>query len=299
MLTGGIDQLFSRSDSSGTANALTDALGSTVALTDSNGAIQTQYNYEPFGRTVVTGSASGSATKYTGREDDETGLYYYRNRYYSPTLQRFTSEDPSGLNGGINIYAYARNNPISLSDPLGLKPSNADDDDDGDGDSGGGSSGIPPWLAAKGMPMMWHGKPHFKWDGGVFDSSGNIVGSTDGTDTDWGMQFAMAAPFAGLVDLGFAAAAPAGSTALAKTGLTITEHTAERMAERGISEAMIEAALQKGIRYWDPKNGTVIYYLEKAFASGKSLAVSQNIINGAIVTVIRGSKVLRPRWIPF
>jgi DNA primase catalytic core len=64
--------------------------------------------------------ASGKPRQYTGRENDGTGLYYYRHRYYSPVLQRFISEDPIKLAGGINTYAYVRGNPVSLTDPLGL-----------------------------------------------------------------------------------------------------------------------------------------------------------------------------------
>jgi len=58
----------------------------------------------------------------TGRENDGTGLYYYRARYYSPTLQRFISEDPIGFAGGdVNFYAYVGNNPIRYIDPRGLE----------------------------------------------------------------------------------------------------------------------------------------------------------------------------------
>ncbi len=49
----------------------------------------------------------------------ETGLYYYRARYYDPTVGRFISEDPIGFGGGINFYAYVRNDPVILTDPLG------------------------------------------------------------------------------------------------------------------------------------------------------------------------------------
>jgi RHS repeat-associated protein len=124
LLTGGIDQLFTRADSSGTVSSLTDAQGSVIALTDSSGAIQTQYSYEPFGSTSSSGGANSNAQKYSGREDDGTGLYYYRNRYYSPLMQRFISEDPIGLAGGINLYAYVHNNPISFRDPSGLQAEN-------------------------------------------------------------------------------------------------------------------------------------------------------------------------------
>jgi RHS repeat-associated protein len=58
---------------------------------------------------------------YTGREwDKETGLYYYRARYYEPMDGRFVSKDPIGFRGGINYYAYARGNPILYRDPKGL-----------------------------------------------------------------------------------------------------------------------------------------------------------------------------------
>lgn len=48
----------------------------------------------------------------------------YRARYYDPTIGRFISEDPSKFRGGVNLYAYAAENPISFRDPLGLCPSN-------------------------------------------------------------------------------------------------------------------------------------------------------------------------------
>ena len=115
-----VDEYFQRTDSSGSANFLTDALGSTLALTDSNGNIIDQYTYEPFGNTNV-GGTSTNPYQYTGRENDGAGLYFNRNRYYAPTLQRFLSEDPIGLRGsGPDFYSYVGNNPINLSDPRGL-----------------------------------------------------------------------------------------------------------------------------------------------------------------------------------
>jgi RHS repeat-associated protein len=49
--------------------------------------------------------------------DGETGLYYYRARYYGPLDGRFISRDPIGLAGGINQYAYTGNSPINRKDP--------------------------------------------------------------------------------------------------------------------------------------------------------------------------------------
>jgi len=58
--------------------------------------------------------------QFTGRENEGTGLFYYRARYYHPTLGRFLSEDPIGIAGGFNFYAYVGNSPISYADPSGL-----------------------------------------------------------------------------------------------------------------------------------------------------------------------------------
>jgi RHS repeat-associated protein len=122
LLTGlGVDERFTRTDSSGTANFLTDAHGSTLALTNSSASAVASYTYDPFGNTTVTGS-SASTYEYIGRESDGTGVYFYRARYYSPELGRFLSEDPIGNDGGINHYAYAGNDPILFVDPMGLSP---------------------------------------------------------------------------------------------------------------------------------------------------------------------------------
>jgi RHS repeat-associated protein len=59
---------------------------------------------------------------FTGREwDKETGLYYYRARYYDPKGGRFISKDPIGFEGGdVNLYRYVGNDPVDWVDPSGL-----------------------------------------------------------------------------------------------------------------------------------------------------------------------------------
>ncbi|MFQ5683977.1 MAG: RHS repeat-associated core domain-containing protein [Candidatus Binatia bacterium] len=122
MLTGlGIDEYSTRTDASGSQSFMTDALGSTVASGDFAGTVQTEYTYEPFGGTTATGVSSSNPFQYTGRENDSTGLYYYRARYYHPGIQRFISEDPIRFHGGdFNLFAYVGSNPVGFSDPLGL-----------------------------------------------------------------------------------------------------------------------------------------------------------------------------------
>ncbi len=120
LLTGGTDQVFRRADSVGTRYPLTDALGSVVALADSTGAIKSSYTYGPYGQTSPAGEANANPTQFTGRENDGTGLYFYRARYYDPTFGRFISEDPEGLSAGDpNLYRYVGDDPTNAVDPSG------------------------------------------------------------------------------------------------------------------------------------------------------------------------------------
>ncbi len=122
LLTGlAVDEVYSRTDAAGARYLLADLSGSTAALTDSTGAVQTQYTYDPFGNTTSTGAISANPIQYAGRENDSTGLYFLRARYLSPGLGRFISEDPQGFGGGVNVYAYAGNDPIDFTDPFGLR----------------------------------------------------------------------------------------------------------------------------------------------------------------------------------
>lgn len=115
------DEYYARINAGGTTSFLTDDLGSTVALTNASGATTASYAYAPYGATSESGT-DGWPMQFTGRENDlATNLYYYRARYYSPQLGRFISQDPIGLGGGINFYAYVDGNPISETDPSGLQ----------------------------------------------------------------------------------------------------------------------------------------------------------------------------------
>jgi RHS repeat-associated protein len=121
ILTGlGIDERFARNEGSTRAYYLTDALGSTVALTNASASIIQQYQYDPYGNVSATATTTNPYL-YTGRESDGTGLYYYRARYYSSQMGRFISEDPMGFWGGQNnFYAYVAGDPTNYRDPTGL-----------------------------------------------------------------------------------------------------------------------------------------------------------------------------------
>lgn len=118
----GLDDVFWRKPvSSAGSSYLTDALGSTVALTDGSGVASTSYTYEPYGK-PVSGDLINPFT-FTGREWDSTvGLQLNRARYYSPAYGRFASEDPIGEAGGLNLYQYGASAPTTFTDPLGLDP---------------------------------------------------------------------------------------------------------------------------------------------------------------------------------
>ena len=96
-----------------------DGLGSIVKLTDPAGSVVHSYRYDAWGNIEVGSATSGYA--YTGREwDSETGLYFYRARYYDPVAGRFISEDPIGSSGGVNLYDYVSGGPVTRVDPFGL-----------------------------------------------------------------------------------------------------------------------------------------------------------------------------------
>jgi RHS repeat-associated protein len=116
-----IDEPFIRITATGNEYYHPDALGSVLALTNTAGQVTTTYAYEPFGTTTQTGP-SANPFQYTGRENNGTGQYYYRARYYSPKLQRFIGEDLVNFAASVewNGYLYVENNPITRIDPLGL-----------------------------------------------------------------------------------------------------------------------------------------------------------------------------------
>jgi RHS repeat-associated protein len=165
ILTEGLDSVLLRSTTSPATSMtpLLDASGNVVALTDSSGNTQVSYGYEPYGKSSQIGSDTNSQ-KFGGREDDGTGLFYYRARYYLAGCGRFISEDPMGLMMGSNLYAYAGGDPIDFGDPLGLSKTchgttvmSAVDDVQA---TGTGALGIAPTVNQVGISPRTFGLPY-------------------------------------------------------------------------------------------------------------------------------------------
>ncbi|MBT0367033.1 RHS repeat protein [Morganella morganii subsp. morganii] len=100
-------------------------IGSSGLETDGDGNLLSQEEYYPFGGTAVLVADADSGIdykthRYSGKERDATGLYYYGYRYYQPWAGRWLSSDPAGTVDGLNLYSMVRNNPVSFSDEQGL-----------------------------------------------------------------------------------------------------------------------------------------------------------------------------------
>jgi RHS repeat-associated protein len=84
--------------------------------------VVSSYDYDSYGNIESSFEGIANPFTYTGREfDAESGLYYYRARYYDPATGRFINQDPIGFAAGdLNLYRYVFNNPINLIDPTGF-----------------------------------------------------------------------------------------------------------------------------------------------------------------------------------
>lgn len=114
-----------------------DGLGSVTSLTTSTGGTANTYSYDSFGNLTNASGAAANPYQYTGRDfDSESGLYYYRARYYDAVAGRFTSEDPYRSLFGLNRYKYVSNHPLTFNDPLGLSETCAPN----------GETQLTPWI---------------------------------------------------------------------------------------------------------------------------------------------------------
>jgi RHS repeat-associated protein len=117
-----LDHPFSMTRGGVTYYYLYDQLGSVIGLTNGAGTVVATYRYDPWGNLMSSTGSIENPFRFTGREwDAETGLYFYRTRYYDPEVGRFIQRDKIGLAGGWNFYTYAADNPLRWIDPDGLR----------------------------------------------------------------------------------------------------------------------------------------------------------------------------------
>ncbi|BDS11955.1 SpvB/TcaC N-terminal domain-containing protein [Aureispira anguillae] len=111
-----------------------DHLGSATLETNEDGEVISYEEFHPYGTSAYRTAKSGTDLslkryRFTDKErDDETGLYYFGVRYYAAWLGRWTSSDPGGFVDGLNLYQYARGNPVKLVDEKGFKAEPPPDD---------------------------------------------------------------------------------------------------------------------------------------------------------------------------
>src|SRR5690606_16330901 len=125
----GVDQLVALRDGAGTHYYVrTDELGSVRTLIRRDGTWLLTQRFSPYGEVIERDTSASLVIganlrhRWTGREyDAEAGFYFHRARYFSPTLRRWTQEDPIGYGGGGNVYAYVGGSPLHARDPNGLE----------------------------------------------------------------------------------------------------------------------------------------------------------------------------------
>jgi RHS repeat-associated protein len=129
-----LDALNRETDNTGVAKvhySLVDHLASAQLQLAGGGEVISYEEYFPYGGTAfIAGDDEREISlkeyRYNGKERDEaTGFYYFGHRYYSTSIARWLSADPLGPEGGLNLYAYCFNNPVTLADPDGLEPKSA------------------------------------------------------------------------------------------------------------------------------------------------------------------------------
>ena len=121
-----VDERIAHAEGNATSNPTktyyhTDHHGSVIDMTDNAGNVTQRMSYDEYGNLSAGSTATGEQFRYAGRRyDPETGLYYYRARYYAPQLGRFLQVDPLGYGDDPNSYAYVGNDPVDKEDPTGL-----------------------------------------------------------------------------------------------------------------------------------------------------------------------------------
>ncbi|MBB3121746.1 RHS repeat-associated core domain-containing protein [Pseudoduganella violacea] len=154
--------------------SLGDQIGSLLLELDQQADILTWEEYYPYGGTAVWSARNETETKYkyvrySGKERDGSGLYYYGFRYYAPWLFRWISPDPAGTVDGLNLFCMVGNNPIAFSDFAGLNRESslvgeADLDGQGASASGAAQSRGPAYFKGSSQKNTGLAAPTWQYD---------------------------------------------------------------------------------------------------------------------------------------
>ncbi len=248
-----------------------DALGSTVAATDENGALLWKEAYRPYGERIRKEDASTNDLWYTGKpHEEEMGLSYFGARWYDPTIGRFMAIDPVGVKEenihSFNRYAYANNNPYKFVDPDGrdakLLPHLGNPAFNNIGIRSGGSG-------------LGQGFPRSVMSGG--GSKGSLKNASG--------------------NLGEAASAARNQPHQRE----VTKHANERLKTRDkkVTNEALETAIIRGDRNFDSETGKTVHNLSATNSpTGRGVTTVTNHKGGVVTVMDKGSKFKPNKMIP-
>jgi RHS repeat-associated protein len=120
---GGIGGLLARTDANGSTFYHADGAGNVTSLMDGQQNVVARYLYDPYGRLISKSGALADVNRYQFSSKEihpASGLYYYGFRFYDPSLQRWINQDPIGEEGGISLYSFVNNDPVTRVDGVGF-----------------------------------------------------------------------------------------------------------------------------------------------------------------------------------
>ncbi|MBV9470593.1 MAG: DUF4258 domain-containing protein [Abitibacteriaceae bacterium] len=242
--TGNIGKLLARSvvNGDGTTSHYYyhyDGRSNVTQLTDSTQTVVANYTYDAFGNGTATGPQSGQPYRFSTKEYHAySGLYDFSLRFYSPGLGRWINRDPICEHGGLNVYNFVHNNPLTHVDGYGLEE---DDENDEEGEE---PWGVGPILA--------------KGTAGVITGAGDAITNME---DDMGAAIDHLVPpddpsagdpiEASATDpVGHRGKpiriAPGTNSPTTINGRPFSGHALDRMQERGIPPSVVENAIQHG-----------------------------------------------------